>query len=148
MEMRKIISDFFDSSIRVEKLIHLGTMCMDDVWPEIASEAFEEDAEDVWEALEHLEPDDACKEEWSETLRCIRKLGFLVQFATPVPYGFSGNGYSCSWGQYTTQWIYGDSFELACARALKWQEEFIEASRAAQEAVKTQPQPCDTDIPS
>lgn len=133
MGMQQIISDFFDSSLRVEKVIHLGTMCMDDIWPTAAMDAFEDDAEEVWEALGSLAPDEASTEEWGEALRCMRKLGFLVQFATPMPRDFSDDGgYSFSWGHYTTQWIYDDSFESACARALKWQEEFIKASREAQ----------------
>lgn len=58
MNMQKIVSEFFDNSIRVEKLIHLGTMCMDDsAWPSIARDAFEDDAEDVWQALGLEEPE-------------------------------------------------------------------------------------------
>lgn len=131
MKMQQIISEFYDSSVRVEKVLHLGTMCMDDAWPDIAQETFEDDA-DIWTALGMAEPelesDDP--EGWSETIRDARKLGFLIQFATPVPDRFYEGGFSFSWGWYTTRWIYDESFESACEQAMKWQKEFIEIRRA------------------
>ncbi len=138
MDMQQIIGDLFDSALRVEKLIHIGTMCMDDSWPDIASESFEEDFNDVWAAMGISEPDESCESEWSEALRDARKLGFLVQFATPVPDRFyDGGSYSFSWAFYTLHWIYDDSLESACVRALEWKEEFIEKKRA--NALKTNP---------
>ena len=129
MKSRKIIHEFFERAIRVEKVIHIGTMCMDDAWPDIAAEAFE-DEEGVWAALGIEKPDDVSTEAWSEALQDACKLGFLVQFATPVPEGFYEGGYSFSWGCYSTQWIYGESFESACNKAKKWQAEFIKKRHA------------------
>ena len=120
--MKQTINDFFDSAIRAEKILHLGTMCMDDSWPDIASESFEDDPDEVWAALGVAEPDEASEEEWAEAIRDARKLGFVVQFATPVPDHFCFPG--------ALHWIYDESFENACVRALKWQEEYIEQKRA------------------
>lgn len=130
MEMKKITSEFFDCSIRVEKLVHLGTMCMGDAWADIAQEVFEDDA-DIWPALGMAEPelesDDP--EAWGEAILDARKLGFLVQFATPIPDRFYEDGFTFSWGRYSTHWIYDESFKTACEKALKWQKEFIEQRR-------------------
>lgn len=139
-KMKQIISEFFDSSIRVEKVIHIGTMCMDSAWPDIARKAFEYDPTDVWAALGLQEPEIEDSDEWGEVLREGRKLGYLIQFATPIPDDFYDGGYSFSWGWYTTHWIYDDSFESACAKALKWQDEFIERRRA--KAEENQPLKC------
>lgn len=142
-EMKQTINDFFDSAIRAEKILHLGTMCMDDSWPDIASKAFEDDPDDVWAALGLAEPDEISQEEWGEAIRDARKLGFLVQFATPVPDRFYDGGYTFSWGHYTLHWIYDESFENACVRALKWQEEFVERRRnLATNAQQDNPRPC------
>lgn len=139
--MKQTINDFVDSAIRAEKILHLGTMCMDDSWPDIASESFEDDPDEVWAALGVAEPDEASEEEWAEAIRDARKLGFLVQFATPVPDHFYDSGHSFSWGCYTLHWIYDESFENACVRALKWQEEYIKQMRAkAVEDRKLKPQ--------
>lgn len=131
MKTQTIISEFFDRSIRVEKLIHIGTMCMDEwAWPSIARDAFEDDAEDVWEALGLEEPEIQDTSEWCEVLVDCRKVGFLIEFATPIPWEFSENSWSSPWSCYHTKWIYGDTFEEACEKALEWQEEFIESKRA------------------
>lgn len=55
-----------------------------------------------------------------EWLRSIGKIGFLVQFATPVmtPSGPSSRSYS--WGYYSTKWIYADSVEEAVELGMKW----------------------------
>ena len=91
------------------------------------------DAEDGWF------PD---LEQWEieETLTQNGKLGWLVEFATPVPRDFyeSGDsrGYSFSWGHYRLTWFYGETFEACCQQAITWQAEFIKACRekAEQEA--------------
>lgn len=44
------------------------------------------------------------------------KLGFLVQFATPV----MQDGKSHSWGCYTTAWVYGETIEEAIENGFKW----------------------------
>ena len=128
MQILEISNEFFNQSIRIEQIIHIGTMCMDDAWPEIAKEAFER--EEVWVAIGIEEPDDVSTEAWGEAIRDACKLGFLVQFATPVPENFYERGYSFSWGWYSTKWIYDESFESACKKAMEWRDEFVEKRRA------------------
>lgn len=48
------------------------------------------------------------------------KLGFLVQFATPVmtPWGDGANSYS--WGHCNTGWVYGETLAQATKKGLQW----------------------------
>lgn len=135
MEMKQIMSEFFNSAIRIEQIIHIGTMCMDDAWPDIASEAFESDAEDVFKAIGICCPDEDDREEWSQALRDAGKMGWLVQFATPIPGSILDDSYSFSWGYYATCWIYDDDFYNACTKALKWHEEFIAEKKAKAKSI-------------
>ena len=56
----------------------------------------------------------------SEWLYGEGKLGFLIQFATPVMEKTGKNSRSFSWGYYGTQWIYAETFEEAIAGGMKW----------------------------
>ncbi|MCP3923015.1 MAG: hypothetical protein GY714_10555 [Desulfobacterales bacterium] len=47
-----------------------------------------------------------------------QKQGFLVHFATPV---FNDGSYS--WGRYTTQWIYADTYEEVFKKGLDFVKE-------------------------
>jgi hypothetical protein len=58
-------------------------------------------------------------QEFLELLFERGKLGFIVQFATPV----TQNGQSYSWGCYTTTWIYGETMEEAIEAGFKWVED-------------------------
>lgn len=138
MKMPEIIRAFFDSTIRVETLIHIGTMCMDHAWPRIAEEAFEDDYEDIWKAIGIEPPEDEDRELISVYLVDNCKKGFLVQFATPMPDRFNEGGFSFSWSWYTTHWIYDETYEGACKKALAWQREFIEQKRKAAEESKVE----------
>lgn len=129
MEMRDIQEEFFNNSIRPEKIIHLGTQCIDDCsWTDDAEEAFMNDFERVWEAIGISPPEEEPDELWAiaEHLLHGKKNGFLIQFATPMPRNITkGGSYSFSWGAYTTHWVYADSFEIACEKAIEWKNEYI-----------------------
>lgn len=142
--MESIRNQFFDNDIRPEKVIHLGTMCLGEDWPDISEDAFDDDRDEILNALGLAsagDDDDLPEELWElgQLLESRAKLGWLVLFATPVPRTFSENGYSFSWGHYATQWIYGESFEDCCVKAVKWHAEFVEGRRqkAEQDAKAT-----------
>ena len=131
MSITEIRQNFFDNSIRPEQIIHLGTQCIEEYsWPDCTRDAFFDDPKIIWEAI-GVEPPEEADEMWAveEHLRNHSKLGFLVEFATPIPSKFIGTSFSCSWGMYSTKWIYADSFEAACVEAVKWRDEFIAAKR-------------------
>lgn len=132
MQILEIIKEFFDESIRVEQLIHIGTMCADEAWSSIAQFAFDDDHESVWNAIGIEPPDDDDNESTFMHLMDHLKTGFLVEFATPVPQKiYSDGSFMFSWSNYTTTWIYDESFEQACQKALEWRRKFIEKKRQA-----------------
>jgi hypothetical protein len=134
MNFREMQELFFDNSIRPDEIIHLGLQCIDEYsWPDAATEAFEDDFDQVWDAIGLSPPGDNEDEKWAiaDHLLHNNKHGFLIKFATPVPISFSENGYSTNgWGYYTTKWIYADSFDEACEEAMRWHQEYIDKKRA------------------
>jgi len=59
------------------------------------------------------------------------KSGFLVKFATPVPQNIKDGSHSMSWGYYAAKWIYADTYQEACEKALAWRCQFVESKRQA-----------------
>lgn len=105
-------NQFIKNNLRIEKVIHIGLMCINDhALPDVMTDAFDED-EEIWKIIGVDAPeiyDD--KEEIFHILSSSGKLGFLVEFATPV---------RDSWGHYTSKWIYADSFDECCTQAMEW----------------------------
>ena len=138
MTPRQIADEFQGRSLRAEAIIHIGSMLADE-WPDIAKDAFSDDWNEIWEALcLEDEVDDELEDELEDgdygeisQFLCDNVIfGFLVQFATPIPEDFTAYGHSGSWGYYTMKWIYAETYEAACAAAMKWQDEYIEKKRA------------------
>lgn len=48
------------------------------------------------------------------------KLGFLVEFETPIPQEFNGETYSVSWLWTTKKWFYGETMEETFEAAKSW----------------------------
>ena len=126
---------FFEESIRTEAIIHLGTMCQDYAFPDIAEDAFRDDWEDICSELdidpEKCVPDD--REEITALLYEKNKQGFLIQFATPVPSFNSPTSWSShGWGFYNLKWIYAETLEEAFKKAISWRDEYIDKQRQKQ----------------
>lgn len=137
MNIKDILEVFFDESIRPEVIIHIGTQITDDSTASYVKEELELDYEGVFNALAIPSPtlDDVRNSNDIEGLSCYfrqaRRLGFLVKFATPVPSNLSEYSYSFSWGHYATKWLYAETYEGVCAKAIEWQREYIESLRSA-----------------
>jgi hypothetical protein len=118
------------ATARIEALIHIGGMLTD---PDSLPNAIERLLEEDDDTLSHAFPDipDWVKEalddlaergyaffEWAHQ---NNKLGFVVQFATPVMRDVDGDGGGTfSWGHYCTRWVYGETLEEAAKRGLEW----------------------------
>ena len=126
-----MIDMMFDNSVRAEAIIHIPTMLAQDAWPEIAREAFmEDDPDPIWEEIGIEPPYDLDDEGLIfEHLTDNRKCGYLVKFATPVPEDIKADSHRLSWGYYKMQWIYAESYEQACEKALDWRQELIDKKR-------------------
>ena len=133
-----LIELVFEHQIRAESIVHIATMMGHDSWPECAKEAFmEAEPEPVWEEIGIEPPYDLDDEGLVfEHLMDNRKTGYLVQFATPVPQDIEADCHRLSWGLYTTKWIYAETYEKACEKALDWRQEFIDRKR--EKALKEQ----------
>lgn len=140
---KTMISDFFDNSLRIEQLIHIGTQMLDESLPSAVKDAFNSDVEEIAEALgvDADELADVVDSDLSWGMRVrFRRQGFLAQFATPVPRDFSEDGscYSFSWGYYATKWIYAESLEDCCKAGLAWNAAYIEEQKKEQLGISTE----------
>lgn len=141
MKHYDLSNECFENSLRAEVILHLGCMCFDYSFPSAAEEAFEEDGELILEALGIPVPEDDDKfntlfsrpwEDMAALLLRHRKLGYLAQFATPMPYDFVEDGYSTGgWGATVSHWFYGETFQDCFRQAVAWKNRFIENRRIA-----------------
>lgn len=137
--MNEIFEKLSDESARVDRVIFLaGALTNVDSMPDDIENFFdEEDAETIekclGEAPDWVDFDDT--DSVAEWLIQSAKLGFLVQFATPVMKVISEGCYSFSWGLYNTTWIYAETIDEAVDKGLEWVRErrASEAANAAKE---------------
>ncbi len=125
---------WFDLSLRIETLIHLGTMAIDYSFSTPAEEFFEDEPEEAERLLGCVVDESPDWEELSTFLYENGKLGFLVKLATPVPSNFSDDGsyQTNGWGHFMTKWFYTEGFdETFFETAEKWRDEFIKSRRKA-----------------
>lgn len=131
-----ITSQFFDHSIRIERLIHIGLQMVDESLPSDVEDSFRSDIDEIAAALgvdvnELADGFDEGNLSWDMRVKYKRQ-GYLVQFATPIPTSFSddGDSHTHSWGFYSTEWIYGETIEDCCNAALTWRHAFIADKKA------------------
>ncbi len=122
----------FDATLRVEEILHIGTMAADDSLPsrlkDFLEEIEEEDLKIMFPDISKWVVDEIGTREFSDAFRewAIQKnkYGFIVQFATPVKkWSKDKKSASYSWGYYNTKWLYADTFETALESGMKWAEE-------------------------
>ena len=123
MNLKALRSRFEDAIVRIEESICIATAVADYT----ANERLERALEDPDQLkclgmpaslVDDLESGVEPFIEWAEQ---EGKLGWLVQFATPVmrtpPRSTSG---SYHWGSYYTEWVYGDTFAQAVEAGFAW----------------------------
>ena len=123
-----VMDRFSNHGARIEKMIYLAGVLGE-------SEAFSEDAKEFlfesdWEDLENTlgEIPQYVKDAFSddreyeliEWMFTEGKLGFAVQFATPVRTPVGDNAANMSWGHYYTKWVYGNTVNDAMEAGFKW----------------------------
>ena len=119
-------------NVRPAAIIHLATMLSDcEAPPEILLESFDDDFDVVLEALGLGEESHQDFDAYLlyDALSAVGKLEWLVKFEAPIPTAFYGADMDYSWGFYTSTWIYGDTYNSCCQKALKWRNKFIEEQR-------------------
>ncbi|HIF6161559.1 TPA: hypothetical protein ACX3IN_002516 [Vibrio parahaemolyticus] len=122
------LSDMFDSSVRVSRIIHLRSMFADTpengVW-----RLFEDEFDEIVEAIGVELPEELLEDKEELSAIFFRRnefAGVLVKFDTPVPRNVKEKGgYSCGWNMYHSKWFYCDTLQEACEKALVWQEAVV-----------------------
>lgn len=126
---KQLFEKLLEQTARIQSIIHIGGMVTDgDSLPDAIDDLLEEDDA----TLEQCFPDmpDWVKQELNdrhmrgsafvEWVLQSEKLGFVVQFATPVMRNLGEGSRSYSWGYYCTHWVYGENLEEAVTKALSW----------------------------
>lgn len=135
--MEKICERFYEATARIEKQFFLAGVLANDELPDDFEDFLCDEDWDVLEACfghipqrvkdEAEDNHDAALPDW---LRESRKLGIVLQMATPVMIP-KGNGTSYSWGYYTTKWVYGETMAKALEAGFAWVKKQREKERAA-----------------
>jgi len=122
MKPTEIYKKFNEANVRVEKIFHLGSMCIHGCVPETLKLTMNEYMDEVTD-IDDIDVKSKITD--VETLIDFliekERLGFLLHVATPIP-DFVKNCKtpSITWDKYTTEWIYAETFEEAAEVAIKW----------------------------
>ena len=133
MNHKEITEYFSENCLRLEKIIHIASMCCSRSLPPIAEDAFNDDWDDVCRAIGIDPPDNYIGPyEMSARLYALNKLGFLIQAATPILKFKSQASSTSSWEYYTTKWIYAESLDEAIEKAKKWAFDYYQNEKIKQ----------------
>lgn len=143
--MKKNLRRLNENNARIERVIYLaGAIAGTDTLTEDLVDFFDDDIETVERCLGKLpswmDPDDARTNELAEDIchwiYTTGRIGFLVQFATPVMEIQGGSCRRFSWGYYSTRWIYAETVDDAIDQGLAWVKErrLSEELKAAQKS--------------
>lgn len=127
---RQLHEQLADAIARIEKLIHIGGMAVDgDSMPDAIDDLLDEDVQTLLKVFpgmpdwvqDELDDRRGRGSAFAEWVHQEGKLGFLVNFATPVMRNVHQRGCgSYSWGSYYTNWIYGETMDEAMQLGLAW----------------------------
>ena len=118
----EIYRRFNEANLRIEKIFHLGSMCIHGCIPEALKLSMNDYMDEVTDADDvDVKSKITDVETLMDFLKEKKRLGFLLHVATPIP-DFSKNSKNpaMTWDKYSTEWIYAESFEEAAEVALKW----------------------------
>lgn len=132
MNNEKVIDFCFENSLRLETIIHLGSMCYE--YEAFSYESFElfEYHKNIWNVLDISEPEDTDRASVAEYLVDSRKFGFLIKANTPLLTFHSESSASFSWGAYTAEMFYAETFEEAFDKAKQWCLDYYEKQKIEQ----------------
>lgn len=142
---KQLHQQLFQANARIESMIHLGGMITDgDSLPEAIDDLLYEGPETLADVFpdvpasikEVLNVRDEIHSAFCEWIHQKQRLGFVVQFATPVmSHVDEDGGGTYSWGHYYTHWAYGETLEEAAGKGLAWVAE-RRASEREKQSVK------------
>lgn len=125
--MKALADRFFQKTARIENMFLLAGVLPCDSFPEALRDFFRAESwDDIKECLGDI-PDDIMDEiednenAVAEWLMNQKKLGYLIQFATPFK-KYNGPVATYSWGHYYTKWVYGENLDAALNEGFSWVE--------------------------
>lgn len=122
MNHLEIYKKFNEANVRVEKIFHLGSMCVHGCIPETLKLSMKEYMDEVTDIADvDVKSKITDIETLIDFLKEKERLGFLLHVATPIPsFDTDSKNPTITWEKYTTEWIYGETFEEAADVAIKW----------------------------
>lgn len=136
----EISQRLFDANVRIEEMFWLGGMSagVPSDFEDFVQDDLPEEKQ-ILAALPFLgaflkDDGDAAAEDILAECSFRRKLGFILQLATPIPrdFGKDPRSYSFSWGHYATKWLYCETLNDLAPAAELWATGIVE--RAYQKA--------------
>jgi len=127
MTNEEICTVCFNNSLQVDKIIHIASMCYGDSPSSLVKEFFEDYADKVWDTIGLVRPEEGTEDDIEEIgiyLLDSDRQGFILEVSTPLPrfVGEDAKSYTMSWGLYTQEWVYGETFEEAFNKGADWCE--------------------------
>lgn len=119
MNNDKLTDLLYNNNVSFEHILHIGASLSDDSFPE-NNNVFDDHHTEICELLGIKEED---VDEWGleEILSNTSKKGFVGVVKTPVPKNVGSDGsYVCSWGDCALGYVYAETFEGLCKKAVKW----------------------------
>lgn len=141
--MTEIADRLFEAQVRFNNLFWIPA-CLADP-PSDLEEMIEDD---IWDAdmilaaapwlKEMLDEGIEAEEVVSEMFNRGMK-GFIAQVARPSPRDFSADGksWTSSWGSTRIEWMYADTLDELCVKAIEWGEKIVTDARTRAMAAAT-----------
>ena len=127
MSNKRIYETMDDALLQANKILSLAMMSPGSMCNELRDFFRDEDfeyIEKVFGAEMHEATREAIEDnDFAEGVIWLNekvKLGFLVQFATPVMKHYTNGGAEFSWGHKRIEWIYAETIKEAIEKGLKW----------------------------
>lgn len=116
-----------NATARIQALLHIGGMLTDgdsipDPLRELLEDLNDKELAKLFPGIPGWVAESIVSEDFSEFAGWVHqenRLGFLVQFATPVMRG-DKKCRTYSWGYYRTQWVYAETLAKAVNLGLGW----------------------------
>ena len=128
MDHTEIYKRFNEANVRIEKIFHLGSMCIQGCIPEALKLSMSEYLDEVTDKEDvDVKSKITDVETLIDFLKEKKRLGFLLHVATPIPV-FSNDSKNpiLTWDHFSTEWIYSETFEEAAEVAIKWAKGLFE----------------------
>lgn len=118
----RITESALDRGWRIETILHLGAMSVDESLPEALAEALRDDLEEIAKAVGISGRRAAVidEEEFLQRIRTRTQFGFLVSASTPVRQYISKETWTGGWGCFRSKWFYAEDFADLAPAIEQW----------------------------